>query len=144
MSTEVTKFRVHQLSEPTTSKVTTARTASLDCRGASFATVIISASNELNTDATGYVVNMGSSDTTNFTATATATANRTVDTTTNHVEVYHIPITKRYLKVSLTPDTTTNGTVVLSATCLLSGLENKPTSTTGMVGTTNDAVVLVT
>lgn len=137
-------FRVQQIIAPTTSAVTTARTASLDCRGADFVTVVVNPSVEKNTDATGVVIGILSSDDTVVTNHATVTANRTEDLTTSHAVVYHIPVRKRYLRVTLTPDTSTNGNVVLSADALLSNLEDKPVSTTGMVGSTNDVCVVVT
>lgn len=147
MATMAPTFRVHQLIAPSTSAVTTARSASLDCAGADFATVIVNPSPEANTNATGFVISVLHSDDTVVTNHVTVTANRTEEHTTNHAVVYHLPVSKRYLRLTLTPDTNgatvTHDNVVLSAIAALSGLENRPVSTSGMVGSTNDACVVV-
>jgi hypothetical protein len=96
---------------------TTARTSSnLDTAGANYATIRVILGAEANTNSTNVpIVIKHSDDTTasNF-ATFTATFNRTVDNTTGTVATSHIDLEglKRYINVTVTPDTTTNGAVL--------------------------------
>jgi hypothetical protein len=74
---------------------------------------------ELNTNSTNVAVQLLESDDTtasNF-ATFNASYNRTVDNTTATVATFHVDLEgrKRYLRVSVTPDTTTNGPVTTAA-----------------------------
>ena len=102
---------------------TTARTANLDCLGANYATIRVSLSAELNTNSTNVVLALLESDDTTATnfATFDATFNRTVDNTAAAVAVSHVNLIgrKRYLRISITPDTTTNGTVYSCANATL-------------------------
>ena len=98
---------------------TTARTANLDCQGANYATIRVALGAELNTNSTNVAVQLLESDDTtasNF-ATFNASYNRTVDNTTATVATFHVDLEgrKRYLRVSVTPDTTTNGPVTTAA-----------------------------
>lgn len=99
---------------------TTARTANLDCQGANYATIRLSLGAELNTNSTNVAVQLLESDDTtasNF-ATFNASYNRTVDNTSATVATFHVDLEgrKRYLRLAVTPDTTTNGVVLTSAT----------------------------
>lgn len=100
---------------------TTARTASLDTAGANYATIRVQIGVELNTNSTNVALELSEGDTTNSYATFNAAANRTVDNTAATIATTHIDLEgrKRYLKVSMTPDTTTNGPVVSSASATL-------------------------
>ena len=98
---------------------TTARTANLDCQGANYATIRVALGAELNTNSTNVAVQLLESDDTtasNF-ATFNASYNRTVDNTTATVATFPVDLEgrKRYLRVSVTPDTTTNGPVTTAA-----------------------------
>jgi len=128
---------------PTTSAVTTQRTAAIDCAGDDYVTLIINPSVESAAAATGIVISVLHSDDTVVTNHATILANRTEDLTTTHNIIYHIPVRKRYLRLTVTPDTTTNGPVVISAISVCGHSEERPASTSGMVGSTNDVVVVV-
>jgi hypothetical protein len=104
---------------PTASAATTARTANLDCAGATYATIRLVLGAELNTASTNVAVQLlESNDTTasNF-ATFNAVYNRTVDNTTATVATFHVDLEgrKRYLRLAVTPDDTTNGVVTSSA-----------------------------
>jgi len=104
-------------------KATTVRTANLDCAGANYASIIVSIGVELNTNSTNVALSLSESDDTtasNF-ATFDATYNRTIDNTAGTVAVNHIDLEgrKRYLRVTVTPDTTTNGTVTVAAAGVL-------------------------
>lgn len=98
---------------------TTARTANLDCAGANYATIRLNLSAEANTNSTNVAVQLLESDDTtasNF-ATFNAVFNRTVDNTAATVATFHVDLEgrKRYLRLAVTPDTTTNGAVMSSA-----------------------------
>ena len=100
---------------------TTARTAILDTAGANYATIRVQIGVEVNTNSTNVALELSEGDTTNSYATFNAAANRTVDNTAATIATTHIDLEgrKRYLKVSMTPDTTTNGPVVSSASATL-------------------------
>ena len=96
---------------------TTARTSSnLDCADANYATIRVILGAEANTNSTNVPISIKESDDTNASnfATFTATFNRTVDNTAGVVATSHIDLDgrKRYLNVTVTPDTTTNGAVL--------------------------------
>ena len=102
-----------------TTTATTVRTANLDCQGADYATIVVTTSAELNTNSTNVVAAILESDDTtasNF-ATFDADHQRTIDNTSAAVAAFHVDLRgrKRYLRISLTPDATTNGTVIVSA-----------------------------
>jgi len=102
---------------------TTARTANLDCSGAHNATILVSLGAEANTNSTNVAIQISESDDTTATnfATFDASFNRTVDNTGAVVAVNHLDLTgrKRYLRLTVTPDTTTNGAVLTSAYAIL-------------------------
>lgn len=102
---------------------TTARTANLDCAGANYAKIVIPIGAELNTNSTNVVIQLSESDdtvVTNF-ATFNAVFNRTVDNTAATVATDLIDLEgrKRYLRLAITPDTTTNGPVISAAVATL-------------------------
>ena len=96
-----------------TTAATTARTANLDCQDAEYATIVCLVSAEANTDSTNVVASLLESDdtvATNF-ATFDSDHERTIDNTAAAIGVFHVDLRgrKRYLRISLTPDTTTTG-----------------------------------
>lgn len=102
---------------------TTERTANLDTAGASYATIDVCVGVELNTNSTNVPVALLESDDTtasNF-ATFNSSYQRTVDNTAATVATFHVDLEgrKRYLRVKVTPDTTTNGPVITSAVATL-------------------------
>lgn len=101
---------------------TTARTAALDTKGADYATILVNVGIELNTNSTNVVLGISEGDDTNTFVTFNSDFNSiTVDNTAGLVAVRHIDLKgrKRYLKVTVTPDTTTNGPVITSANGIL-------------------------
>lgn len=95
---------------------TTARTANLDTQDANFATIRVLLGAEANTNSTNVAIQLSESDdtvVTNF-ATFDASFNRTVDNTSGTVATNHVDLRgrKRYIRVTVTPDTTTNGAVL--------------------------------
>lgn len=102
---------------------TTARTANLDTAGAVSASITVTLSAEVNTNSTNVAVQLSESDdtvATNF-ATFNASFNRTVDNTAACIAVNHLDLKarKRYIRLTVTPDTTTNGAVLSSAVAIL-------------------------
>ena len=102
---------------------TAARTANLDTLGADYATIEVVLGAELNTNSTNVAMTLSESDdtvVTNF-ATFNASFNRTIDNTGAVVAVNHIDLIgrKRYIRLTVTPDTTTNGVVLTSAVAVL-------------------------
>lgn len=95
---------------------TTARTCNIDTQGADYATVRIILGAEANTNSTNVAIQLSESDDTTVTnfATWNANFNRTVDNTAAVVATSHIDLRgrKRYIRVTITPDTTTNGAVI--------------------------------
>lgn len=107
---------------------TTSRTANLDCAGADYATIEIVLGAELNTNSTNVAVRLLEADNTtasNF-ATFNSSFNRTLDNTAAIVAAFNVDLRgrKRYLRIEVTPDTTTNG-AVLSAVVGSLDLENE-------------------
>lgn len=98
---------------------TTARTANLDTADANFAVIRVILGAEANTNSTNVAMQILESDDTTATnfATFDATFNRTVDNTSGVVATSYVDLRgrKRYLRVAVTPDTTTNGAVISSA-----------------------------
>lgn len=102
---------------------TAARTANLDCKGADYASILLNVSAELNTNSTNVVLDLLESDdtvVTNF-ATFNSANSVTLDNTSAAVAAFHVDMEgrKRYLRLSVTPDTTTNGVVLVSAVSAL-------------------------
>ena len=104
-----------------TAAATTARTASLDCAGANYATIRVMLGVEVNTNATNVILSLSEGDDTNTYTTFNADANRTVDNTAATIATTHVDLEgrKRYLKMTATPDTTTNGAVTVAMTATL-------------------------
>lgn len=102
---------------------TTARTANLDCQGANYAVVRVVLGAEANTNSTNVAIQLLESDDTNATnfSTFNSAFNRTVDNTAGTVATNFIDLEgrKRYLRLAVTPDTTTNGAVITSAVATL-------------------------
>ena len=105
-----------------TTAATTTIAGTLDCQDADYASIVVTVSAEANTDSTNVVIAITeSADTvvTNFATHADmADHQRTIDNTAAAIGVFHVSTLgrKRYLRVLATPDTTTNGAVIVSAT----------------------------
>ena len=116
---------------------TTARTSSnLDCADANYVTLDIVLGAEVNTNSTNVAITLKEADDTNATSFATfnASYNRTVDNTASTVATCHVDMEgrKRYLNVTVTPDTTTNGAVL--STVLASTYKRVISTSTTMLG----------
>ena len=102
-----------------TTAATTVRTANLDISDANYVCIRLAVSAELNTNSTNVGVRLLESDDTtasNF-ATFNATYNFTLDNTAAAVAPLYVDTEgrKKYLRLEVTPDTTTNGTVIVTA-----------------------------
>ena len=98
-------------------------TANLDTLGASYATIRVALASEINTNAIGPTLSLLESDDTVATNFATVTANRTAEDITDAASVtYGVDLRgrKRYLRLSVTTETTTNDNVTVSAVGTLS------------------------
>lgn len=100
---------------------TTARTAALDCRGADYATILVTLGAEANTNSTNVTLQLAEGDTTSSFATFNASFNQVIDNTAAVVAAYHVDLKgrKRYLRLTVTPDTSANGAVIGSAVAAL-------------------------
>jgi hypothetical protein len=96
---------------------TAARTAALDCRGADYATILVTLGAEANTNSTNVTLQLAEGDTTSSFATFNSNFNRVIDNTASAVAAYHVDLKgrKRYLRLTVTPDTSANGAVIASA-----------------------------
>lgn len=98
---------------------TTARTANLDISDANYVEIRLVVGAEANTNSTNVAIRLLESDDTtasNF-ATFNATYNFTLDNTAAAVAPLFVDAEgrKKYLRLEVTPDTTTNGAVISSA-----------------------------
>lgn len=98
---------------------TAARTATLDCQDANYASIFIHFGAAVNTNNTGCTVSIAEGDDTNATSFATfdSDLNTTADNDAEVIVTRHVALQgrKRYLKLTITPDTTTNGPTETSA-----------------------------
>ena len=117
-------------------------TANLDTTGAAYATIRVALASEINTNAVGPTLSLLESDDTVVTNFATVTADRSSEDITSAKEVtYGVDLRgrKRYLRLSVSTDTTTNDNVTLAAVATLSRKTEGPAGTTGA----GDVVVYV-
>lgn len=98
---------------------TTVRTANLDIADCNYVEIRLVVSAETNTNSTNVAVRLLESDDTTATnfATFNSTYNFTLDNTASAVAPLFVDTEgrKRYLRLEVTPDTTTNGAVISSA-----------------------------
>lgn len=129
-----------------TSGVTT--TANIDTLGADYCTVRISLGAWKNSNAAGPTITLKESNDTTASNFAVWDTNNTLTATalnaTGKEVLYHIDAKsrKRYLQLSVSTGAATNDDIVVSAVYSLTRLGQLPSSTSGMVSTTNDVVVL--
>lgn len=113
---------------------------------AGHATVTINLQTEINTNAIGPTISLLESDDTVVTNFATVVADRTAEViVAAKLVVYHIDLRgrKRFLRLSVTTETTTNDNITVSALGVLTAPKIAPASTGDMVSSTSDAVVIV-
>jgi len=100
---------------------TASRTASVDTRGADYATILVTLGAEANTNSTNVTLQLAESDTNGSFATFNSNFNRVIDNTAAVVVAYHLDLKgrKRYLQLTVSPDTSANGAVIGSAMSVL-------------------------
>lgn len=110
-------------------------TANLDTRGAAYATLRLAFAIEKNTNGVGPTLSLLESDDTVVTNFATIVADRDTETLiAAKALTYHVDLRgrKRYLRLSVSTDTTTNDDITVGCVSTLSRQENLPASTTDM------------
>jgi len=112
----------HSVLLAATAAATAVRTANLDLLGVDYATVVVGFGAELNTNSTNVAIQFSESDdtvATNF-ATFDSSANYTVDNTAATIAVTHLDprSRKRYVRLTVTPATTTNDVVISYANAI--------------------------
>jgi hypothetical protein len=123
------------------------RTANLDTRGATYATIRMNFASEINTSAVGPTISLLESDDTTATnfATFDSSFERSAEDITNAKQITYKLDTrarKRYLRLSVTTATATNDNVTMGAVATLSRKDIEPASEANMAGTTNNVVVV--
>lgn len=136
----------HLLLAPASQTNSATRTANLDCRGAAYATIRMHFASEINTNAIGPAIVLRESDdtvATNF-ATFNADFSRTAEDITAAKQIVFrtdLRARKRYLRLSVTTETTTNDNVTMGASATLSRKAIEPASEANQAGDTNSVVV---
>jgi hypothetical protein len=96
---------------------TTARSAAFDCRGADYATILVTLGAEANTNSTNVTLQLAEGNAATGTwATFNSNFNRVIDNTNAVVVAYHVDMKGRgsHLRLTVTPDTSANGAVISS------------------------------
>lgn len=94
---------------------TTVRSAAFDVRGADYATLLINLGVEKNTNSTNVTLELAEGDTATGTwSTFNSNFNRVIDNTAAVFAAYHVDLKgrKSHLRITITPDSTTNGDVI--------------------------------
>ena len=110
---------------------TTARTAAIDCQGADYALIAVPIGIEANTNSTNVVLEVLHSDDTVVTN-HVSLGTTLIDNTAAVVASVRVNLIgkKRYLRVTATPDTTTNGAVLVGGVVATLMVEASPGSST--------------
>jgi hypothetical protein len=102
---------------------TTVRSVAFDCTGADYATILVTLGAELNTNSTNVTLQLAEGDTSTGTwTTFNASYNQVIDNTAGKIVAYHVDLNgvrKSHIRLTITPDTTTNGPVISSAVGVL-------------------------
>lgn len=133
---------------PASQTAAATRSAVCDTLGADFATIKVNCAAEVNTSAVGPTIALTESDTTDASnyGTWSSSASRNEDLAAAHQVTFHIDTRsrKRYIKLLITAAThTTNDIVTCAADALLTRREQVAAGTAAMLGSTNDAVVVL-
>lgn len=137
----------HLLLAPASQTNSATRTANLDTAGAGYATIRMAFASEINTNAIGPALVLRESDdtvVTNF-ATFNSDFSRTAeDITAAKQVVFKVDLRgrKRYLRLSVTTETTTNDNVTMGAIATLSRKAIEPATEAAQAGDTNSVVVV--
>lgn len=140
--------KISVLLAPASQTNSATRTANLDTIGGDYARILIPLASAINTNAVGPTIVLKESNDTTATNFATWDSSATLTATSiaaakNVVFMVDCRSRKRYIQLSLTTATATNDNVTAAAIAELGRLESMPASTSAMVGSTNDVVVLL-
>jgi len=122
------------------------RSATLDTLGSDFATITIPLGIEVNTNGIGPTIVVSEGDTTSSFATWSSSCTLTAEPlVVAHAANFHVntKARKRYLKLAITSETTTNDHVTAAAIAILSRQEESLPGTAALRGSTNDTVVVL-
>lgn len=122
------------------------RSATLDTLGADYVKIVIPLGIEVNTNGIGPTIVLSEGDTTSSFATWSSSNTLTAHgIETAHQVQFNVDTRarKRYLKLAITSETTTNDHVTAAAIATLSRQEESPVGTAGLIGSTNDTVVVL-
>jgi len=126
-----------ELAKTPVASSTNAITASIDCAGAQYVTVLVPVGIEANTNSTNVILDVLHADVTDVTS-HVSLGTTLLDNTAAICGVYNVNWVgrKRYMRVTVTPDTTTNGAVLLGGIVVMKEVGLSPsTSTTESVTT---------
>lgn len=144
------KTKMNVLLAPASQTAAATRAATVDALGCDYVEIEVNCAAEVNTSAIGPTIAIQESDDTNASNFATWSSSFSIagaDGNLAAAKQYRFCIDtrtrKRYLRLLTTAAThTTNDIVTSSAIALLSRRETVPAGTAGMVGSTNDTVVV--
>ena len=142
------KRKVNVLLASASQSAAATRSANVDCLGVDYAEININLAARVNSSAATYAIVLKESDTTDATAFATwsSTCTRAEDLTAAHQVRFLIDTKtrKRYINLAMTNGThTTNDLVTSSAEAILDRRAEVAPGTTGLSGSTNDAVIVL-
>lgn len=132
---------------PASQSAAATRSANIDTLGADHCEIMVACGVEANTSAGTVAIVVSEADVTDATSFATwsSSFSRSEDVVAAHNVRFLIDTKarKRYLKLQVTNGThTTNDLFTCAAVSILSRREQNPVGTAGMVGSTNDVVVI--
>lgn len=120
----------YECSKTPVASATNAITASIDVSGASSVTIIVPVSIEANTNSTNVILDVLASDDTVVTN-HVSLGTTLIDNTAAHVGVYNVAnLRKRWIRVTATPDTSTNGAVIFGGIIAVKQVTISPTAST--------------
>jgi hypothetical protein len=133
---------------PASQTAAATRSAVVDTLGADFATIKVNCAAEVNTSASTPTIALTEADENAASSYATwsSSASRNEDLAAAHQVTFHIDTRsrKRYIKLLITAAThTTNDVITVAADSILSKQERVAAGTAAMLGSTNDAVVVL-
>lgn len=121
------------------------RSANIDTLGCDYVEIAVNLGIEVNTNGIGPAITISEGDTTSSVATWSSDFVRAAESlATAHQVIFKIDTRarKRYLNLSILSETTTNDHVTAGADVILSRRDASPAGTAGLIGSTNDVVVV--
>jgi hypothetical protein len=140
------KQKTTVLLSPASQSAAATRSATIDTLGYDYATILMTTAIEVNTNAIGPTIVLSEGDTTSSFATWSSSGTLTAHgiETAHQVRMdVNCRARKRYLKLLITAETTTNDHVTAAAISILSQAEESLPGTAALLGSTNDTVVVL-